>query len=110
MSQTKSKKGSVVAENLKYCRDSFDYIVKMSMEKIKKGGRIDSEFMAIVFLENEPDFTIIPVPLGDTIDAQQRKDVIEETGKDLAEKNAKAMVFITLAEAWVSSQKLSSRI
>ena len=62
-----------IPEKLQNARDAFDYIVKMSFDKVKSGGRIDSEFIAIAYMPGDDHFSIIPVPLADTIDEAQRK-------------------------------------
>lgn len=108
MSTTKNNTKSI-PQKLKTGRDVFDYLVKMSMDKIKKGGRVESEFSAVVFMPNDESFTIIPVPLGDTVDAEMRREVMKITGEDLAEQGADAIVFITIAEAWANTQKASSK-
>lgn len=107
MSQTKSKTKSV-PKKLQAGRDAFDYMVRMSMDRIVKGGKVESEFSAIVFMPNETTFTILPVPLGDTVDAEQRREVMKITGEDLAEQGAEAIVFIMIAEAWANVHKPST--
>lgn len=103
MSQTNKKK-------LDQCREAFDYMVKMSMEKIEKGGQVISEFSAIVFLPDDETLSIIPVPMNDTVDAEQRREVMRLAGEDLADQQADAYVFMAIAEAWASSAKGSKTV
>lgn len=100
MSTKKTK--THVPQKLDDARSAFDYILRATMENIKNGKPCESQFLSIVFLPNEESFSIIPVPLGDTVDAEQRREVMRVVGDDLAEQGAEAMVFVTLAEAWVS--------
>lgn len=93
-----------VSDKLQSARDAFDYMVKMSFDKIKSGKKVEAEFIAIAYLPNEKNFSIIPVPLGDTVDADQRREVMDVVGQDLAEQGAEAYVFITMSEVWISEQ------
>jgi hypothetical protein len=108
MSTTKTKtKEKAVPQKLQACRDAFDYMIKMSMERIQKGGSVEGEFVATVFLPNETSLTVIPVPLANTVDADQRREIMRLTGEDIAEQKADAFVFMFIAEAWASVQKRS---
>ena len=97
-----------IPEKLQNARDAFDYIVKMSFDKVKSGGRIDSEFIAIAYMPGDDHFSIIPVPLADTIDEAQRNDVMALFAEDLAAQGADAYIFIAISEVWISERVAES--
>lgn len=98
-----------VPKKLQAARDAFDYMVKMSFDKIKNGKKVEPEFIAIAYLPNQDTFSIIPVPLGDTIDAEQRQEVMSVVGQDLAEQGAEPYVFIAMSEVWISKRPPSGQ-
>lgn len=104
MSKTNKKTKREAPERMENCRGAFDFIVSKSIDVIKRGGSVASEFSAIAFMPYEKTFEIIPIPLNDTVDAEQRREVMAYVGEDLATYGAEVYIFMAVAEAWFAKR------
>jgi hypothetical protein len=102
MKTTKAKESKLDA-----ARGVFDFLSNTSMEQIKDGKSVESTLFAVMYEKGSDQLGILPVSFGDTQDADERRMIMESIGEMLAEKEADVYLFMTVAEAWASTQKLT---
>lgn len=97
--KTLPKKGKK-DDPMEKAHEAFSFISSSLKKALEDGGKIDSAIFA-VFKQPDGEIGVIPVPLNDTYDSEERLVVASTVGTTFALRGTQVLLFSVAGEAWV---------